>query len=163
MSLEEDISKTRRKQEMHDLQDLGVALSRLSKDKILELDLPSNLADALVALKTMNSNGAIRRQTQYIGRLMRDVDPAPIREVLDRLAGTSRQAAATLHRSERWRDRMIEEPELVDEFVAEYPNTDRAQLRALALAAQRERQLHKPPRRFRELFRLINDILEDHA
>jgi ribosome-associated protein len=158
---EEDISKSRRKRNMHELQDLGEALSKLSKEKILELELPSNLEDALLAVKSMNAHGAIRRQMQYIGRLMRDVDAAPIRSVLDRITGSSREAAANLHRSERWRDRMLEEVEVVDEFVAEYPAADRAQLRSLVLAAQREWQMQKPPRRYRELFRLINQFVDN--
>lgn len=163
MNLEEEVSKSRRKREMHDLQDLGVELSRLSKEKILELDLPSNLVDAVLAVKTMNAHGAIRRQMQYIGRLMRDVDAAPIRAALDRMAGTSREAVAAMHRSERWRDRMMESVEVVDEFVGQYPEVDRTELRTLVLAAQRERTLQKPPRRHRELFRFINEFLETQA
>ncbi len=159
MSLEELPSKTQRKQEMHALQDLGSALTELSPERIRSLHLPETLERALLEAKILKARGAIRRQLQYIGKLMRDVDPTPIQAYLDSLAGVSRVAVAAHHLAERWRDRMLEDLAAVDEFSASYRQADRQQLRQLALAAQRERATQKAPRQYRELFRTIVHLL----
>ncbi|HJU22336.1 MAG TPA: ribosome biogenesis factor YjgA [Casimicrobiaceae bacterium] len=82
------MSKTRRKRAMHELQDLGVALVELDPARLATLDLPENLIDAIALARTLRKHEARRRQFQYIGRLMRDVDPAPIRAALDQWGGT---------------------------------------------------------------------------
>ena len=161
MSFEEPLSKTQRKRDMQALQDLGAALSELSPERIRALDLPEGLQRALLEVKTFKSHGAVRRQMQYIGRLMRDVDPAPLQAYLDRLQGRSRQAAALHHLAERWRDRMLESLDAVDAFAASHRHAGRQQLRQLAAAAQKERQLQKPPKQYRALFRAIVHILEN--
>ncbi|MDH4181880.1 MAG: DUF615 domain-containing protein, partial [Betaproteobacteria bacterium] len=79
------LSKTRRKQAMHDLQDLGEALVALDPKALAKLDLPERLADAVAQARGITRHEARRRQLQYVGRLMRDVDPAPIRAALERL------------------------------------------------------------------------------
>jgi hypothetical protein len=73
------LSKTRRKTEMHDLQSLGETLVQLSAQRLSELGLPERLADAIEQARGISKHEARRRQMQYIGRLMRDVDPEPIR------------------------------------------------------------------------------------
>lgn len=76
------LSKTRRKRAMHELQDLGIALVELDATRLATLGLPENLIDAIALARTLRKHEARRRQLQYIGRLMRDVDPAPIRAAL---------------------------------------------------------------------------------
>lgn len=80
---EQDIapSKTRRKQEMHALQDIGEQLVELNSKQLAELDLPEALMDAIVEAKRLRKHEARRRQMQFIGKLMREVDTAPIREI----------------------------------------------------------------------------------
>ncbi len=160
MTSEELPSKSQRKRDMHALQSLGQALAELSAERIRALQLPDTLQQALLDSKTLKAHGALRRQMQYIGRLMRGVDPAPLQAYLDKLAGTSRTATAALHDTERWRARMLEDLGVVDEFVASHPQADRQQLRQLVLGAQRERALSKPPRQFRALFRTLAQLLE---
>lgn len=160
MTSEELPSKSQRKRDMHALQSLGQALAELSAERIRALQLPEPLELALLESKSLRAHGALRRQMQYIGRLMRTVDPAPLQDYLDQLAGTSRAATAALHDTERWRARMLEDLGAVDEFVASHPRADRHQLRQLVLGAQRERAASKPPRQFRELFRTLSHLLE---
>ena len=74
-------SKTKVKKQMHDLQELGEQLTELSKEHLAELDIPENLRDAVREMKKIKSFGAIKRQMQYIGKLMRDIDPAPVQEI----------------------------------------------------------------------------------
>jgi ribosome-associated protein len=80
-------SKSQKKREMHALQALGARLVDLSPATLARMDLPEALAEAVLACKTLKSHGAKRRQLQYIGALMRDVDPAPILAFLERGSG----------------------------------------------------------------------------
>ena len=157
---EELLSKTQRKRDMEALQELGEALVALKPPQLRALDLPDSLLQAILEAKTIHAHGGLRRQLQYIGKLMRSVDPAPIREYLDRLNGHSHAATATMHRTERWRERMMEDVSAVDLFAHDYPTVDRQNLRQQVLAAQRERILHKPPRHFRALFHTLAPFLE---
>ncbi len=83
--LEEELppSKTKIKKQMHDLQDIGKTLTALPNDKLRELNLEENLLEAILEYKRISKFGAQKRQLQYIGRLMRDVEPAPILAKLD--------------------------------------------------------------------------------
>jgi len=103
-------SKTQRKQEMHALQDLGERLAELTADRLARLELPERLAIAINEYRRFNKWEAKRRQMQYIGKLMRDVDAAPILAQLDIWAGTSRAAVAGFHAVEEWRERLLAEP-----------------------------------------------------
>src|SRR3989338_2307085 len=87
-------SKTRVKQQMHDLQDLGAELVELGKDQLAQLDLPETLRDAIHEMHRINKFGAQRRQMQYIGKLMREVDTVPIVAKLDAWKGRSQQHTA---------------------------------------------------------------------
>lgn len=152
-------SKTKVKQQMHDLQDIGEQLAALSKEQLAELDLPETLRDALTELKRIHKFGAIRRQMQYIGRLMRDVDPAPIQEKLAVWSGTSKQHVAWQHLLERWRDRLLEDADALTELLSQYPTADAQHLRNLIRNAHKEKELGKPPKNYREIFQVLRDII----
>jgi ribosome-associated protein len=156
-------SKTKVKKQMHDLQNLGEELTELSKEHLAELDIPENLRDAVREVKKMKSFGAIKRQMQYIGKLMRDIDPAPIQAKLSEWNGTSRQHIAWLHQVERWRDRLIEQPDTLTELLAAHPGADVQQLRTLIRNAIKEKELNKPPKNFREIFQVLRDIIPEEA
>ena len=85
----EPLSKTRKKQQMQELQDLGEELAALSTDRLKKIDIPENLREALREAQRMSSHGAIRRQLQYVGKIMRDVDAEPIRAALAAIRGES--------------------------------------------------------------------------
>ncbi len=152
-------SKTRIKKQMHDLQDLGKQLTELNKDKWKELDLPENLFEALVEFKRINKFGAQKRQLQYIGKLMRDVETAPILAKLEIWSGNSRQHTAWLHQVENWRDRMLETPDALTEFLSQHPDADVQRLRTLIRNALKEKELNKPPKAYREIFQLLREII----
>lgn len=157
-------SKTRRKKDMHALQDLGEALVGISAEQLASLDIPESLREAVAQAKRINKHEARRRQMQYIGRLMRDVDTTPIRDKLDELQGRSHGATAALHRAERWRDRLLEDDGAFTLFAQEYPTADLQALRACVREARKERESQRPIRHFRELFKLIRQIDESsHA
>jgi len=84
-----EISRSQRKRDVEALQDVGKELVALSPARLAQLDLPPPLLEAVVAAKGISKFGALRRQLQYIGRLMREVDAGPIREQLDLWRGGS--------------------------------------------------------------------------
>ena len=152
---DEFVSKTKRKQEMHELQALGVALVALSESQLQDMSLESRLHEAVLAAKRITSHEARRRQMQYIGRLMRDADAEPIRARLAAVEGHSAQAAAHHRRLEAWRERLMQDDAALTEFVAAHPGIDLQELRALLRNARKEAKEGKPPRAYRELFRLL--------
>lgn len=156
------LSKTKIKKQMHDLQDLGTQLTELNADQLAELDLPERLLDAIKEMKRINKFGAQKRQRQYIGKLMREVDPAPIIAKLEIWSGTSRQHTAWLHRLERWRDRLLEDEAALTELLAEHPDADAQRLRTLMRNAHKEKQLNKPPKSYREIFQVLREILPEN-
>ena len=157
----EPISKTKLKAEADAAQNIGKKLIDLSKDRLIKLDLPEALFDAVLEAKRLTANGAIRRQLQYLGRLMRDIDSSPIVEQLQAWEGKNTQENARFHTMERWRDRLIAEPAALQAFLALYPQADIQQLRTLIRNAQKELAAHKPPKSSRELFKLIRELSED--
>lgn len=152
------VSKTRRKQEMHELQALGAALVELPEAQLRSLELDASLRQAVLEAKRISSHEARRRQLQYIGRLMRDVDPAPIRARLEELEGSSAEATARHRRLEQLRERLLDDDSALTDFVASHPGADAGRLRTLIRNARRERKEDRPPRAFRELFRRLKSL-----
>ncbi len=150
-------SKSQRKRDMDALQDIGEELTQLSEQQLASVELPENLRDAVLEARTMKRNEARRRQMQYVGKLMRQVDPAPIRAKIDGFLSISAEHTARLHRIERWRERLLADPQSVSEFIAEFPATDSQQLRTLIRNTEQERARGKPPKHFRALFQMIRE------
>jgi ribosome-associated protein len=153
-------SKSARKREAASLQDLGVKLSALPDQEIKALGLPDGLFVALRDLRRLPSHGAQVRQRQYIGKLMRDIDPEP---VLAKLAERKQRHDLEIRhfqQIERWRDQLLSEPgTAIDELLAEYPKADRATLAKLLEKAERERLEQRSPVGARELFAFLRQLL----
>ena len=154
-------SKTRLKREMEALQTLGETLVALDPKRLRELDLPERLADALSLARDITKHEARRRQMQYVGRLMREVDPAPIRAALERWETVPRAEKARFAALEGWRDRLVADAAALDAFVAQHPDADRDGIARLAAAARSERSRGEPPRAYRELFRALKRACGD--
>jgi ribosome-associated protein len=157
------ISKTKLKAEADAAQEIGQKLIDLPKDKLLKLELPESVYEAVMEAKRITANGAIRRQKQYLGRLMREIDTAPIVDQLQRWEGKHTEENARFHGMERWRTRLLTQAEAVSEFLVTYPHADSQQIRTLIRNAQREEAANKPPKSSRELFKLIREIVETEA
>jgi len=153
------VSKTQQKRAMHELQALGVALLDLSDAQRAKMMLPEPLATAIVAARRMTRHEAKRRQLQLIGKLMRNVDPEPIREQLAALRGQSAGATARQHRLENWRTRLIDDDDALTAFAGECPGADLQALRTAIRNARKEQAAAKPLRAYRELFRLLRDTV----
>ncbi|MCK9284345.1 MAG: DUF615 domain-containing protein [Rhodocyclaceae bacterium] len=151
-------SKSQRKRDSAALQDLGEQLVALSSDRLKKMDLPENLYDAVREAQRITSHEGRRRQMQFIGKLMRSVDPAPIRAVLDEVRGVSAAATARMHRLERQRTRLLADESVLGEIARDYPAVDLKYLRQMRRNALKEQEQGKPPRAYREIFRILRDL-----
>lgn len=160
---QEWVSKTQKKKQMDELQELGMALTRLSGDTLKKISLPEDLYEAVREYKKITGNGAIKRQAQYIGRLMRDTDPAPIRTFLAQLNGENQAHNAFLQRVEHARSRLLAQDDALTAFVADYPHADTAALRTLIRNARKEQEAGKPPKNFRALYQALKAVMDPSA
>lgn len=156
---DEWISKTKMKKQMNDLQDLGVSLTKLAPDTLKKIGLPEQLLEAVLTHKKITSNSAKKRQTQYIGRLMREIDPEPIEAYLAQLKGENTAHNALLQRIEQTRDKLIADDNALTDFIAAYPEADASELRTLIRNTRKERELNKPPKNFRALFQALKMVM----
>lgn len=152
-------SKTQRKKAMHALQELGAELVALNDERLASIALPERLYEAVVAAKNLRGFEARRRQMQYIGKLMRSLDPEPIRARLEAWKAPAREHAAQLRLMEQWRERLLSESSALNEFLAAYPDADAQRLRALVRDTQHEQATNAPRKSYRALFRLLREVL----
>lgn len=130
-------SKSARKRAAHDVQKLGEQLIGLRDAELERLGLPERLADAIRAARHIRSHGALARQRQLIGKLMRDVDPAPIVAALGERGRLAALEAERFRRVEAWRDRLVREGEpAIDALLGWRPELDPEPLRSLLSAAR---------------------------
>lgn len=151
-------SKTKQKEAMHELRDLGAELVELSVGQLKRINLPENLFDAVRDCQKITAHGARRRQIQYLGKLMRGVDDEPIRAGLAMLRGESSAETARLHRLERFRVRLLEDESVLAEIAAQWPTVDLQHLRTLRRNALKEKENNKPPKNFRAIFQVLQDL-----
>ena len=161
-TLGEPPSKSERKRTAHAAQDLGEALIGLRDAELQALDLPETLLEAIREARRIRSRAAAARQRQYIGKLMRRIDPEPIRRAL--LAHNEHNALETqrFQRAEGWRRRLLEEGEsALDELSRLKPELDRPHWQRLVSAARRSAPAGTATAGTagRELFRALRALL----
>ena len=148
------------KRQAQDLQALGEQLIEAPEELVAGLELPEKLRDAIELARHITSHGALVRQKLFVGKLMRRVDPEPIRAALEAVSETARLESMRFKRAERWRDRLVLEGQAaIAEFIAEVPQADRAMLSRLVEATTTEHARGKPAGAKRELFRWVRDML----
>ncbi|WP_421955908.1 ribosome biogenesis factor YjgA [Polaromonas sp.] len=162
-------SKTQLKAEADEKQALGEALLTLRADLMARLDLPDKLLDAIKDARKITNFEGKRRQMQFIGKLMRPLDPEPIREAINEQLNGSAQLTLALHLAEQWRDKLVAEDDALGSWLNEYPGTDAQQLRALIRQARKDYKPEKPgeaPRHgksYREIFQLVKETMKNAA
>jgi len=157
----EIVSRTKKKQRVEELQELGAALVELAPAQIDAMGLPAPLLAAVREAQRISSHEARRRQVQYIGKIMRKVDPEPVRAALAAVAGRSALARAQQRQLENWRARLLGDDQALTAFASEHPGADLQELRTLIRNARKEIAESKPPRAQRELFRVLRDFSRD--
>ena len=151
------LSKSQRKRDMTALQKLGEALVGLPVAQLAKIPLDTTLRDAIMQAQELTAHGAIRRQLQYIGKLMRFVDPEPIQEALNQIESKSKRGKAQFHLIERWRDKLIaEDDSTIQVFLDQFPQTGRQHLRQLVRNAKKRSNADT------ELFRYLRKIIEEN-
>lgn len=153
-------SRTKKKQHVEELQKLGAALVALAPAQLAALAIPAQLLAAVLEAQRITSHEAKRRQVQFIGKLMRKLDPEPVRAAVAAITRQSASARARQQRLESWRERLIGDDGALTEYAQEHPGADLQGLRALIRNARKEIAEAKPPRAQRELFRLIRQSSE---
>lgn len=155
-------SKSELKQEMHDLRQLGVDIAELPLRILDTLEISTELRAAVDDYRRIGHKNALKRQASFIGKLMRREDANAIRAQLDQVQESRHQATRQFHLVEQWRDRLIEnDPAALEEFLNQFPSSDRQQLRSLMRAAQKEKQQNKSPTSARKLFKFIQACLSE--
>lgn len=162
-------SRSVAKEESTALQKLGEQLLSLSKEQVEKLQLGEKLTDAVFEAKRITNFEGKRRQMQYIGKLMRRVDPEPIRAAVEASKSGSAADALALHRAELWRDDLIANDDAFARWMAEHPGTDTQQLRSLIRQARKDLLAGTPgeaPRQgraYREVFQLVRAVLRQDS
>ncbi|MFZ3083308.1 ribosome biogenesis factor YjgA [Rhodoferax ferrireducens] len=161
-------SRTDLKRESLELQKLGEDLLTLRADLMARLNLSEKLKDAVVEAKRITNFEGKRRQMQYIGKMMRLLDPATleaVRTTLHEQNNGSAQENLVLHLAETWRDRLVADEDAFGEWISQYPDTDSQQLRALTRQARKDAKPEKPGeavrhgRAYRDIFQLVREQL----
>jgi len=161
-------TRTDLKKESDALQKLGEDLLTLRAELLTKLELPDKLVDGVAEAKRITNFEGKRRQMQFIGKLMRKLDPAKwdeIRAALEEQHMPSVQETMVLHQAEQWRDRLIADDDAVGQWLNISPDTDSQQLRALIRQARKDAKPEKPGeavrpgRSYREIFQLVREAL----
>lgn len=163
-------SKTRLKQEAHELQALGRELAQLPEARLATLLPDGPLLDAVIELRRTRSHEGRRRQLQYVGKLMRSADAAPLREAVAQARLGPARDSLQLHEAEHWRTVLMADDDALAQWARDHAGTDLQRLRVLIRQARAERlpdaaagQAQRQPRAYRELFQLIRAALEPGA
>jgi ribosome-associated protein len=158
---ENSISKSQKKRDMLALQAVGAELVELSVDVIKRMELPDDLRVALLEAKAIppSKHGGFKRQMQYIGRLMREVDSQPIIEQLAAQKAPSQRQTAQHHLAERWRERMLTDATAIGAFAREFEGADAAALEKLVADSKDDQAKQRPPKNYRVLYQTIHKLV----
>jgi ribosome-associated protein len=163
-------SRSKLKAESDALQKLGVQLLDLPESRLKKLDLPEKLFDAIAEAKRISNFEGKRRQMQYIGKLMRKVDPAPIEAAVTAAKKGSATETLMLHRAEKWRDDLIALDGAFQQWMNEFPETDAQHLRSLIRQAKKvivpdaaAGEAQRQAKVYREIFQLVKQALMEQA
>jgi ribosome-associated protein len=152
-------SKTELKKDSKKIQQFGRKISELTINNIEAFKFPLNIYEATIDLKNLKSNSAKKRQVQYLGKLLREIDLTDAFIIMKQLKVSSQKEIQRNNIIEGWRNKLLNNNNSITEFVDEYPEIDRQSLRQTISNAQKEKIKNKPPKYSRQLFKLIKDII----
>lgn len=160
---DEPPSKSARKRHMLSLQAMGESLLDLNERQLAGIPIgDERLVTALRECRQIHSKSARKRHLQYIGKLMREIDPAPIEQALLALRHARQHSISAMHELEQLRaDILAAGANGVELAVTRFPDADRQHLRQLVLQHQRESQRGQPPAASRKLFRYLRELRDN--
>jgi len=159
--LEQPISKSELKRQMLALQELGNKLVALSDSQLKQIDMPTNLYDSVHRARKITKHEGLRRELQYIGKIMRNINVEPIRDYIERLESGKIQDSQQFHLKEQWRQRLVDEPKALTEFINTYPNADVQQLRQSIRSHHKAKNEAQKTKAFRLIFKLVQAQIDD--
>ncbi|QWE29023.1 ribosome biogenesis factor YjgA [Polynucleobacter sp. AM-7D1] len=159
--LDDGPSKSELKRQMTERQKLAEVLAALSSDALKTIPLDEAIRAAIAETNKIKSFEAIRRHKQYLGKLMRFLDEEELDAIqnrLDAIQGVSKAETAKLHYLESYRDRLIADDAAFTKMIEQYPDMDIQNMRTLIRNARKEKESNKPPKAYREIFRVLKDM-----
>jgi ribosome-associated protein len=148
------------------LQKLGEELIAESRDRVKRVPMPEDVRDAILECQQIKDHEGRRRQTQYVGKKMRTLEPheiAEIQKTLDSWRGLSKADTAAMHALERHRDRLLKDDGALTELLAQHPELDVQHIRTLIRNGRKEQAENKPPKAYREIFQLLKQLQKPGA
>jgi ribosome-associated protein len=153
------VSKSQRRRDALEIKSLAHELINLSQSKLGQVPLDEMARAAIMEARKMSSNGARKRQLQYVAKLLRRDDPEPILQAFEKFESEAREITGRQHRSEAWRDFLLEEGDpAIGELIRQRPGSDTQAIRQLVRNASREVARNKPPVSARSLFRILREM-----
>lgn len=156
----EEKSKSQVKRELLALQDLGKILISLSEKQLERIPLDEKIRQQVMAAKTMQ-RGALKRQIQYLGKLLRLVDVTAIQQGIAIAQNQSVAQNAHFHRLEKLRDSLLNNDDAAfNKLLLDHPQADRQHIRQLIRNAHKEQELNKAPAAARSLFKYLRELFD---
>ncbi|SIN70653.1 ribosome biogenesis factor YjgA [Halodesulfovibrio marinisediminis] len=156
---EEYVSRSEKKRRSTAIQKVGEDLAAFPITAIRSFNLPHDLLQAYEELQNITKHEAKRRQMQYIGKILREIDIEPIRARIEEVQEGKAAQAADFHHLERLRERLIQDDKEALNFVVEsYPDVDIQKLRQLIRNTKKEIEKQKPLKSYKLLFRYLRDL-----
>lgn len=143
------------------LQKLGEELIAEPRDRVKRVPMPEDVRDAILECQLIKDHEGRRRQTQYVGKKMRSLEPdeiAVIQKMLDSWKGASKSETAALHAIERKRDKLLTDDKALTQLLESNPELDAQHLRTLIRNARKEQAENKPPKAYREIFQILKQL-----
>jgi len=155
-------SKTQLKRESEALQKIGEQLIALRQQDLDNMQLPEKLVEAVRVARKLNARGGLKRQKQYIGKIMREIDSEAVIKQLQHIQHRHDASNAAFKKTEHWRDRLIGEHshQALTELLNQYPEMDRQHLNQLMRQAKKEATAGKPPTAARKLFKYVREFVD---
>lgn len=154
-------SKSQEKRDCDALKKLGDELVTLKQEDLDTLSLPDTLLDALREARKIQSRSGLKRQRQYIGKIMRQIDSDEIKKQLEQIRHKHDTNTVQFRKIEQWRDRLlVDDKTALSEIIDIHPEIDRQHINQLIRQAKREQQQEKPPAAARKLFKYLRDLSE---
>ena len=153
----EFVSKTELKKDSKKIQTFGKKISELSSEEISSFNFPDIILKAIKDCKSIKSNVAKKRQVQYLGKLLREIDLSEAYLRMDQINSNSQLEVRNNHRVEIWRERLIQDKNALTELIGLCPDIDRQKIRQLIQNTLKERKASNPPKYYRQLFKYIKE------
>jgi ribosome-associated protein len=165
-NLPEEKSKSQIKREMEALQAIGLRLTALNHQQLEQVPMGDVLEAAIKEYQRLKKGEAKRRQMQYIGRIMRNIDDDniaaidAIKHAINYFDASHVEHTQRFHQIESWRDQLLTKKTALTDYLNQYPDADMQRLRQLIRNAQKEQSQQKNVGSTRKLFHYLREISE---